>query len=336
MNLVAIWENLEDVHAAGREGRFKRRIRPESRLDLFVAVAKPTNNRMLVMLVSEASLDGVDELPTSQGVEARIARPGDDGRDAALELVLIDARYADIFAALVDDLAGAVVAERDEATAVAVFVGRLRRWQRFLEEGGLRGLSPEQQRGLYAELWLLREHLLPTLGPAAAVAGWTGPSHASHDFQLGACALEVKATAAKQHQVLRIVSERQLDDTGVDELFLFHLSLDVHQNSGESLPTLVADVRERVRPTVAAPVFDDRILEAGYLDAHAHVYADSGYTIREENFYRVGEGFPRIVERDLPAGIGDVRYSVGAAECKHFSVEPELVRRSLRSELVES
>jgi hypothetical protein len=336
VTLAAIWEDLEQVQAEGREGRFKRRIRPESTLDLFVAVEKPTNRRMLLMLVSEASIDGVDELPTSQGVEARVARPGDDGRDAALELVLTDPRYADIFGALVADIAGAVVVEGDEAAAVAVFVGRLRRWQRFLEEGGLKGLSPEQQRGLFAELWLLREHLLPTLGSVGAVGGWTGPSHASHDFQLGASAVEVKATAAKQHQVLRIASERQLDKTGVAELFLFHLSLDVHLNAGESLPMLVEDLREKLRATTVESGFEDRLLDAGYLDAHATLYADSGYAVREENFFRVDTGFPRIVEHDLPAGVGDVRYSVAVSECKHFSVEAELVRETLRRELVES
>jgi hypothetical protein len=336
VSFSAIWESLEQVDGGSRDGRFKRRIRPDSALDLFVAVSKPANHRMLLMLVSESSLDGVEELPPSKGVEARLVRPGEDGRDAALELVLTDPRYEDIFGALVADIAGAVVAENDEVAAVSVFIGRLRRWQRFLEETGLRGLASEQQRGLYAELWLLREHLVTVLGHSAAVTGWTGPSHASHDYQLGSCAIEVKATAAKQHQLLRIVSERQLDDTGVDELFLYHLSLDVHLDAGETLPSIVADLRRRLLVTPVAPVFEDKLIDTGYLDAHEQLYVGAGYAIREENFFQVGDGFPRIVERDLPPGVGDVRYSVAVAECKHHLVGAEFVKERLRGQLVES
>jgi hypothetical protein len=331
-----VWEELERVTPPGESGRVKRRIKPEARCDLFVAITKPSNLRMMLMLVEEDSLDGVQELPTAQGVEARIARPGEDGADAALELVLTDPRSADIFTALATDIADSVAAEPDEPAAVAALVGRLRRWQRFLEESGPEGLGPEAQRGLYAELWLLRHHLIGAIGPRAAVQGWTGPSRASHDFQLGGCALEVKGTAAKQHQVLRIMSERQLDETGVDALFLFHLSLDAHRDAGESLPALVDDLREFLRGTPAAPVFEDRLFEAGFLDTHRHLYENPGYTVRESNFFRVAEGFPRIVEGDLLPGVGDVHYSVTVAECKHFLVNAETVIAELGGSRVNS
>ena len=90
MNLGEIWEELEHVTPPGERGRVKRRIRPEAKCDLFLAIAKPSNHRVVLMLVGEESLSGVDELPTARGVEARIDRPGEDGADAALELVLTD------------------------------------------------------------------------------------------------------------------------------------------------------------------------------------------------------------------------------------------------------
>lgn len=131
----------------------------------------------------------------------------------------------------------------------------------------------------------------------------------------------MKGTAAKQHQVLRVVSERQLDDTGVEKLFLFHLSLDTHLDAGQTLPVLIDEIREALRGTGAAPIFEERLFEAGYLDAHRHVYENPGYTMRESNFFLVANGFPRIVEADLRRGVGDVHYSVAVAECKHFLVD---------------
>ncbi len=43
---------------------------------------------------------------------------------------------------------------------------------------------------------------------------WRGPEPAHQDFQFTSGAVEVKATAAKQPQSVRITSERQLDDNG--------------------------------------------------------------------------------------------------------------------------
>jgi Putative PD-(D/E)XK family member, (DUF4420) len=331
-----IWEELERVTPPGESGRVKRRIKPEANCDLFLALAKPANLRMVLMLVKASSLDGIDELPTARGVEARIARPGEDGSDASLELVLTDPRSADIFTALAADIADAVAAESSEPEAVAALIGRLGRWQRFLEEAGSEGLTPERQRGLYAELWLLRTYLVDAVGATSAVQAWTGPARASHDYQFGPCAFEVKGTAAKQHQVLRIVSERQLDDTGVETLFLFHLSLDAHRDTGESLPALVGDVREALHGTAGATVLEDGLFGAGYLDAHRHLYENPGYTVRESNFFRVAEGFPRIVETDLVPGVGDVHYSVAVAECKHFLVDADTVIEEVKASHVGS
>jgi hypothetical protein len=117
--------------------------------------------------------------------------------------------------------------------------------------------------------------------------------------------------------------ERQLDDTGVERLYLFHLSLDAHLDNGETLASLVDDLRDSLRSTAVGPVFDERLLEAGFLNAHRHHYENPGYTVRESNFFRVTEGFPCIVEKDLRSGVGDVHYSVAVAECKHFLVEAE-------------
>jgi hypothetical protein len=330
VNLPRIWEELEALTPPGSAGRFKRRIRPESALDLFAGVAKPANQRLLMMLASEPSLVDVEKLPSSLGVEARIVRPGEDGRDATIELALTDPRFADIFTILVADILDAIAPINAEMLAVAEFVDRLLRWQRFLEESGLQGLSPERQRGLFAELWLARE-LLDHLEPLTVVEAWTGPNQVPHDFQFGPCAIEVKATTAKQHQVLRIVSERQLDSTGVNSLFLFHLSLDIHRGTGEILPTIVGDLRARLVGTAAAQLFEKGLVHAGYLASQSHLYDEAGYTLRESNIFWVREGFPRIIERDLVSGVGDVSYSISVAECKHYAVEQgDLVNTIIR------
>ncbi|HKP90078.1 MAG TPA: PD-(D/E)XK motif protein [Thermoleophilaceae bacterium] len=327
MSYATEWTDLERAGSNGA-GRLVRRIHPDSAIDLFLAVTKPGNRRVLTLSVRPEAVEQLDDLPSGKGIEATLRAAPDEGR-MHLELGLVDTSCTDIFAALVEDVAGAVAPAPDDRAAVAAWIARLRRWQRLLEHLSPDGLSGERQRGLYAELWLLRHHLVRLLGPEATVLAWTGPDAASHDFELPSAAIEVKATAGKQHQVLRIASERQLDDTGVAALFLFHLSLDVRHGEGETLIQAVSASRELMADTSAAATFEDRLLAAGYSSPHEPRYRHTAYTVREFNFFQVGEGFPRITEANLLPGVGDVRYSVAVAECKHWRVGPELVMASV-------
>lgn len=327
MRFDDLWTALESERAEGT-GRLVRRIHPESAVDLYLAVTKPGNQRMMILGVDAGAVEELDELPGGQGIRTRLEHPAGDGR-AQLQLVLVDPMGADIFGALARDMAGAVAPAGTDEEAVAAWMARLRRWQHMLAALSPDGLSGERQRGLYAELWFLRRHLLGAIDSQAAILGWTGPSAASHDFELERAAIEVKSTAGKQHQVLRIASERQLDDTGVAALYLYHLSLDVRQGEGETLIDAVAAVREALAGTTAVPAFEERLLLSGYASAHEPRYRNTAYTEREENFFRVEGEFPRIVESDLSAGVGDVRYSVAVSECKHWSVDAEEAIESL-------
>lgn len=58
------------------------------------------------------------------------------------------------------------------------------------------------------------------------MVAWKAALAAHQDFQFSTGALEVKTTAAKQPQSVRITSERQLDDTGVGALFLHVVVVD--------------------------------------------------------------------------------------------------------------
>jgi hypothetical protein len=132
----------------------------------------------------------------------------------------------------------------------------------------------------------------------------------------------VKTTSTKQHQKLAIASERQLDDTGAGTIILLHLSLDIRTGQGETLLDMVASVRSIVaNDPLAKEEFENRLFELGYLDLHASRYEQTSYTVREANYFKVEQDFPRIVEADLRNGVGDVRYTISISECKRFSID---------------
>lgn len=322
-----LWEQLErEVSQKHTSQTLVRRIIPESNLDVYIGIVQPDNKRAFALEVNSTLMDDLEELPVFKGLDIVKRDAISDKPDrASLFVILKGSRFADLFSILIEDIATELLAIRDEQQALSLTVTRLVEWQQFAQQGDKDGLSEEAQRGLYGELYLLLHHLLPNMGPRG-VMSWKGFSANQQDFYIGKTALEVKTAIAKQHQKLSISSERQLDGAFFDKLYLYHLSMDEVQQSSHTLPAIVQDIQHLLKSDPqASQYFDDGLYEAGYLDEHAKMYKLAGYEIREENLFTVEGEFPRIVEKDLRLGVGDVKYSINVAECKHFKTELSVI-----------
>jgi len=328
MSISELWSELERNIQQDRSGYVTRRVRPDSLCDLRIAVVEPQGTRTLLLRVRRAAAEFIREYPKSEGFQVQLVRLSDDSQDyVTLQLGLTQNRYSDIFTALVADVITGVAEKLTEESGLEEFVVRLKRWQTFLRVNQPEGLSEIAQQGLYGELWFLRQLVFPHLELLKGVRCWTGSRGTQQDFQFSGCAVEVKTTSAKQHQKLAIASERQLDETGAGAIVLLHLSLDVRQGQGETLPAMIASVRSLVAgDAIARDELENLLFEVGYLDIHTARYENIGYTIREYNYFKVGADFPKIIESDLRNGVGDVLYTISVAECKRFSIlESEVI-----------
>lgn len=321
MKIEQLWQEME-AEAGANVVWLTRFARPQTGHPLLVALAQTTRARALLVPVSKTALPPRREWPVCRGLELVSVVLASQSH---LGVQLRDPACADVFTALAEDLAPRVAAASSAKQAVTELLGRLRRWQQFLT-ASRDELSVEAQRGLWGELHVLRTHLLPVLGAAATVEGWKASAAAHQDFQFADGAVEVKTTAAKQPQSVRITSERQLDDTGVGALFLHVVVVDEREVPaggtvpGQSLSAIIADIRIRLSTElITLTAFNDRLLDRGWLDAHAGRYEGRRWTVRGENTYQVRHGFPRLVEIDLPTGVGDVNFAVNLSACEPFA-----------------
>jgi hypothetical protein len=321
MTIEQLWQEMEAEDEAN-VAWLTRFATTQTSHPLLIALEQGTRARALLVPVSQATLPPSREWPECRGLELITVTLDSQ---VHLGVRLRDTTCADVFTALAEDVAPRVAAADSAKQATAELLGRLRRWQQFLT-ASRDGLSVEAQRGLWGELNVFRVHLLPALGPAATVTGWKASAAAHQDFQFSGGAAEVKTTAAKQPQSVRITSERQLDDTGVGVLFLHVVVVDEREVpstgsiSGQSLQAVIAEIRtELSSDLIALAAFNDRLLERGWLDVHASRYEARRWTVRGERTYQVRRGFPRLMEVDLPAGVGDVNFAVSLAACEPFA-----------------
>jgi hypothetical protein len=324
MKVEDIWQYLDNDSNKISSGYLSRDIFPESIQNLSLAIEKPSGFRLMMMYVDLTSIEKSIVFPNSSGFELRrMIFPGDER--IALQLILTNNRYKDIFTALVQDIAENIAFIPIEADAVQMLANRLRRWQIFLEKHDLEGLSEEVQHGLYGELWFLRQVVIPHFG-LSSLRYWLGPEGANQDFSFEGCAVEVKTTVSQNPQKLSISNENQLDETRLNKLFLMHLSLDVRSN-GETLPEIVESLRAILgKDSSSRELFEKRLFQIGYLDIHAPKYSETSYKHRTSGYFKIEQDFPRIVPADLKQGIVQVRYSIEISACRPYAItEPEVI-----------
>jgi hypothetical protein len=324
MKIEIIWEELENQIKNHTSGYLTRRIFPDGNHDIYLAIEYPSRTRILMIYVDCTSIEKSIVFPTSSGFEVRRMIFPEDNR-IALQLILINNRYKDIFTALVQDIAENIAFIPVETDAVQMFANRLKRWQMFLEKHDLEGLSEEVQQGLYGELWFLRQLVIPHFG-LSSLHYWLGPEGANQDFSFEGCAVEVKTTVSQNPQKLSISNENQLDETRLNKLFLMHLSLDVRSN-GETLPEIVESLRAILgKDSSSRELFEKRLFQIGYLDIHAPKYSETSYKHRTSGYFKIEQDFPRIVPADLKQGIVQVRYSIEISACRPYAIaEPEVI-----------
>jgi len=321
-DIERLWEALGvGVTGLTKPGYLLRRVSATCNADLFVALKYPEGYRALVLRAPVETLPDRKELPETRGLVVFSERLRDDEEGYGSVIVqLRETAFVETFLAFVSVLATRICTCDTPARAVVELVSQLVRWQRFLEMHS-EGLGDEAQRGLYGELRVLRS-LLAATGDPRLVAGWTGPSGAPQDFRFeGGMAVEVKTSISPEPQSIRINGERQLDDAGLSRLYLVSMSIDRLPAGGEKLPDLVRSVRGMLQDhPLQLDGFDALLLEAGYVGLHEQRYNADGFTVRNERTFKVQSGFPRLVEADMPEGVGQISYRVSLSACAGFAV----------------
>ncbi|MBK9039450.1 MAG: PD-(D/E)XK motif protein [Bdellovibrionales bacterium] len=285
-----------------------------------------------VMFVAKRTFANDKVLPVTKGFEVRFDfynnLPSDE---VAIVIKLRGNEYSAAFTYLIDDIFNGFNALQADKDVVDYFFNRLDVWKTFFDRADSKGLSDTYRRGLFAELYFIKNALFPHYG-AKCIKFWTGPEAGIHDFELGKIAVEVKSSAGNKSTKIKISNERQLDDSGYDLLLLFQVSLSVRKNHQPTLVDMVKEVATLFHSDHGRLVqFKNFLLMAGYHPMHEELYLTEGYHVDETNVYKVSQGFPRIIGSQVPSGVGGIKYSVDLSACSQFKIDAAAAEASIKT-----
>ena len=320
MKIDLIWEELEKDESF-QTGLLYKRYSAKVKPNVFVALKAPEKLRCISFLISSYLILDTNQLNQFRDIKLEVLNDEKDLSKQFLLILLLNIQHKDIFSTLCQDLIYGVSEICDENILIDKLIDRLVKWQSLFEKLGHQGLSEEAQGGLFGELFFLRKYLSNSSDCVKCINAWMGPEKAIQDFQFSNWAVEVKTTHGKNHQKIHISSERQLDDSIMPNIFLYHLSLDIRMGYGETLNIIIEEIFDFLSEnSLATNLFKLKLIESGYFDIQKKLYDDTGYTIRQENIYSVIGNFPRITEKQIPNGVGDVRYSIILTESESWRI----------------
>lgn len=313
-NLNTLWDSLVKDGERQGAGVLLRKLHSTG---LHIGIESLRKRRLVLIELPPEPKPKLEDLPRWKGVDLQILSLS--GNRSGLALLLTDESGQSIFNSLVYDLDDSMESAGSLYDALRLFREGLERWKRFFDKYGLDILGPKQQQGLYGELHFLHEYVLSLAGTDTGLRSWRAHDRKHQDFSFVHGNVEVKTCAGREPHAVVINGEKQLDDAGLESLHLYCLVLDVTDSGRNTLNDLVERIRAEVKRTPGALLtFNGYLNQAGYLDEHASSYSGTGYVIQKEELFKVGEGFPRIV--DVPGGLGNLTYSLTLSAAKAFRV----------------
>lgn len=329
INLAEAWQRLGSERKPPGHGWVTLRIHPESPCAIRAAIHGPDEALAVMFEVPETAVAPDTEMPSGAGFQV-LQEEMEEPEDGLVRLCLVREAHAsrELFTSLVEDAIRVVCRQPGPAAVPDALITRIHAWQSFLKRRRNR-LSDEDEIGLFAELQVLSSLLFPAMKASEALLAWRGPLGAPHDFLVGNSGLEVKSTCSASPVRIRISSLAQLDDGALEHLVLVHVLLGRSAN-GQTLPELVDMVWGNLpgEDLDAVGLLESRLMDAGYSQIHAAEYRDR-FEVRETRFYRVEEGFPRLLSRDVPPGIIEASYLIDTALMTGFRIDAAEVRSML-------
>ena len=317
MMMLDDWENV----APPREAAVLNVLRADPAHPLDFRIGRDVRGRFAFQLDAAGAPPEAGAVVSPVGMDVMVDNIGNGV--ARLTLLLHDAEDFAIFRVLCGDLLEVTrpLAADEAGRAMRMLLGRLGHWQQVLARRRVGRLSRQEEMGLLGELLLLRDVLTLKIGVSAAIAAWRGPYGDEQDFAVAGAILEVKTQGASSDARFMVSSEDQLDATTVRVLVCRQCLSTASDGAGDSLDDVAAGL---LSATAHLPSANARL--RGGLDAAGwteSVGYDGRWSLAERSWYRVADGFPRILRGDLRPGVSRVRYQVAVADCLPFLIDEE-------------
>lgn len=226
----------------------------------------------------------------------------------------------ELFLSVCKDIISICTSYSSNEEMIIAVENRLKRWQTFLMQNVLVSLSFTMQMGLFAELYFLKNVLIPSRGVTAAITAWGGPEADKQDFSFADLVVEIKSYKTSRGPQVTISSSHQLFSND-KPLFLVAYGLTEAEN-GKSIADLISELDNLFSSESVTIIqsFEQKLIEFGYMPGLVYDVMYK-FVVDSERGFSVEKDFPKILPHQTPSEIVAINYTIDLQFCTSFELD---------------
>jgi len=285
INFETIFTELE-MDIAGNQ----KKLNVSSALKVFYGINANGNFRLAFLsTISPPKLESTKTLKVSQGQESeKVFWSCFD---------LINSSAKQVFYSFCNDLVDSISEKTDEYKAFTALKNRFYSWKLMFKKD-VSTLSEENTKGLFGELYFLKNYMMTICDISTAIETWSGPDGASKDFSKGLDWFEIKTVAMTSPSV-RISSITQLSSTKPGYLTVVRIEKmsEQYEDGQSSIAEIFRSIINEIDSDETKEKFITKLVSYGF-----DITDDSckmKLKVYSMNHYKVNDTFPRLLETDI-------------------------------------
>lgn len=253
-----------------------------------------------------------------KGTSAIEVNQYDNQNYKTIRFSLTDEEISGLFYTFCEDLVEQTRILTDEKEGYNAIVLRFHQWKKLFVSSKKDLLNEAQIMGLIGELLFLKDHLSKRIGLTEALRSWSGQELTHKDFSYGDTWTEVK-TIRRSSIAVHISSLEQLDSEHDGELAVYALEKMSTEYNGITLNKLIVDIRNRFQDSDDRDLFMSKVALQGY--EYHNYYDDFVFELIYSKYFRVSDGFPKLIPGDVPESILKATYDIDLNKISEFEIK---------------
>ena len=214
-----------------------------------------------------------------------------------------------VFCSFGEDLISSVCNEYNETTALSKLRLRYSTWLALFRKTRT-PLSPEKAKGLFGELYFLKNVMLKKYDIDKTINSWSGPDYLVKDFAVDDYWYEIK-TISCSGTVVKISSLQQLSSDMEGKLVVIKVEemADAYNGKDSSINELIQYIISEIELNDTKDMFLDKLANIGY--DFSDELGNKKYNVANVEYYLVDDKFPALRESDIKSeAINNVGYEL--------------------------
>lgn len=214
-----------------------------------------------------------------------------------------------VFCSFGEDLISSISNEYNETSALSKLRLRYSTWLALFRKTRT-PLSPEKAKGLFGELYFLKNVMLKKYDIDKTINSWSGPDYLVKDFAVDDYWYEIKTTSCSA-AIVKISSLQQLSSDIEGKLVVIKVEemADAFKGKDSSINELIQFIISEIQLNDTKDMFLDKLANIGY--DFSDELGNKKYNIASVEYYLVDDKFPALRESDIKSdAINNVGYEL--------------------------